>query len=445
MSQQTTEAPPAEALELAEAVSVVRDGADSALAADNTVLIHVIRPGVGRGRGRHLYEADMLEREAPKFTGWKMYVDHRSPEAKKAAGGLPRSLRDLGGRVLESWWDPNVPADPERGFGQGAVVGKVRPLKLVRELIEDDPEIVEASISATATGVRPATRDGQKVWLVEGINPRGSVDWVTEAGAGGRVAPLIESTYSNEEDVEMALLEAMTDDELLEHLRAERPHLRLAEATDPDEVFSSEPVSEPLPEYAGETGQNPPQEDEVSQVTPEALREAFQSSPEVQDFVRGLVEATLDVERESIRAEARADAQREVELTRLEAEAREIIRESALPAGWQAEMRQRFRIADGEPTPGLDVYDEVDEFGTVTRTAAQVLRESIEDEVAHQRELLAEARPTRVRGQGAGAGRKGAPSAPQSNKDTGWGKFLQESAGIDPDQAFALQGAGDES
>lgn len=156
------------------------------IGADGTVNIHIIRPGVGKGRGSHLYEARMLESNAEVFKGWKMYIDHLSPEARKAAGGLPRTWKDYGGKVEESWWDGTVPADPDNGWEQGAVVARVKPFGLVQEIIEHDPEVMEASISATATGVKPQVKDGKRVWLVEGIEPKGSVDWVTEAGAGGR-------------------------------------------------------------------------------------------------------------------------------------------------------------------------------------------------------------------------------------------------------------------
>ena len=97
--------------------------------ADGLVPLYIIRPGIGRGRGKHLYEAEMLEREVAegRFKGWKMYVDHQAPEAKKASGGLPRSIRDLGGFIKEAWWDGAVPADPDRGWGKGAVVGLAKP------------------------------------------------------------------------------------------------------------------------------------------------------------------------------------------------------------------------------------------------------------------------------------------------------------------------------
>jgi hypothetical protein len=259
------ETPPAEALELHEGISLLEaakspgvtkpDGTVIELGYDGSgnkvdggvfdskgrVPLHIIRPGIGKGKGNHLYEAQMLQENAPTFGGWKMMLNHLSEEAKKAAGGLPRDVRDLGGRVQEAWWDNTVPADESKGHGQGAVMGMVRPVKAIREYIDDDPQMVEASISASATGVRPVTRDGKRVWLVEGINPRGTVDWVTEAGAGGKVAAILQEAYSDQEDVQTALLESMTDEEMLAHLRETRPGL-LMEAISNDAGESDDPL-----------------------------------------------------------------------------------------------------------------------------------------------------------------------------------------------------------
>jgi hypothetical protein len=108
--------PSSEDLCLTESVSVTEAGVQG----DGTVLMHLIRPCVGRGRGRHLYTPEMLEANASKFSGWKMYLNHLSEAARRALGGLPRDIRDTGGIVVESFWDPDVPA--EGRFGKGAVL-----------------------------------------------------------------------------------------------------------------------------------------------------------------------------------------------------------------------------------------------------------------------------------------------------------------------------------
>ena len=447
---------------------------------DKAIPLHIIRPGIGRGRGRHLYEADMLEENAGKFAGWRMYVDHLSPEARKAAGGLPRSVRALGGRVLEASWDPDVPADPQRGHGPGAVVGRVRPVKFIREMIEDDPELIEASISAQATGVRQVTRDGQKVWLVEGIRDRGSVDWVTEAGAGGRVAPLLAEAYDDDEAIEEALLESMSDGELTEYLRVERPGVLAEAGTDDLEeagkggATACPECSKSMPKRVFESREKCPHcgaglhgkpEEATSQgddmpITPDALREALAEDPAplvealvsteaFQNHVSGLVESKvterLDAERELIRAEARADAQREIALTKFERYAHDRIAEAKLPSKFEEQLREQFALSEesGEPSDALNVFDDVDDKGEVTTSAQAKLREAVDKAIGKQRELLAEANPTRVRGQGPRptaqeieeGKAEGREPRKASLKDTAFGRRLEE-AGIDPDEAY---------
>lgn len=402
-------------LELHENVAV---GDAGPIRADGLVPLHIIRPGVGRGRGRHLYEADMLKRavEEGRFTNWKMYVDHQAPEAKKAQGGLPRSVRDLGGIIKEAWWDDSVPADPERGFGQGAVVGLAKPTRLIASLIEDDPQLVEASISATATGVRPVKRGSETVWLVEGIRPRGSVDWVTEAGAGGRVAPLIEALIESddfEEELEMAETAegpvGRDDDTLMEWLVTERPDLleriveTAAELEDDDKPDAGTTTAQEANEGgdvpdASELLQEALDSDEGRALLDEAIRGSF--ARVVAPALQELVEAAMEDERDLLRAEGKAEASRMLEVRDLKDVARSIIAESNLPEPFQVELRERYDVVGNVPTSALDVIDEEDAEGAVVKTAEAVLRENLTAEIARKRSQAASVRPTRVRGQG---------------------------------------------
>jgi hypothetical protein len=108
----------------------------------------------------------------------------------------------------------------------------------------------------------------------------------------------------------------------------------------------------------------------------------------------------------------------------------------------------RFSLVEGQPTPALDVTDDVDESGEVTKTAATKLREAVEADIARERERLAEVSPTRVRNQGASqtppAGEQPKKLAEGTDKteaeDEGpqseWAQFLEE-AGVDPKRAYA--------
>jgi hypothetical protein len=383
---------------------------------DGTVLIQIIRPGIGRGKGSHLYEANMLERNAEVFAGWKMYIDHEMPDARKKRGGLPRSMDEVGGRVLESWWDSSVPANEQMGWGQGAVVGRVRPVRKIRDLIEDDPGLVEASIAATATAVKPVTRNGKKVWLVEGIEPHGTVDWVSEAGAGGKV--LTEAAVDTEEEVAFAAMDSMTDEELVDYIRNRNPVLA-------ESLIASPQVEESVEEGGTNMG-----------LTPETLREALDSD-DVRTYVRDLVEAQVADERELIRADARAESERQIELRDLRDEAVTVIREAGLPEAFETKLMKEYELEGSYPSDKLDVYDEVNDEGDVTKSASQALRESLDSDLREQAELLAAARPTRVRGQGPTRIEESESEVPKADTPKSFWREHLASAGIDPDAAFA--------
>lgn len=448
---------PRDAYEIREAITQ-----PGAIRSDGLVALHIIRPGLGRGKGRHVYEADMLQREvnAGRFKDWKMYLDHQAPQAKKAAGGLPRSLRDLGGYIKEAWWDANVPADARHG--KGAVVGLAKPTRFVRSLIEDIPEAIGASVAAMATSVRPVMYEGQTALLVEGIQERGSVDWVTEPGAGGRVVNLMhalqESLTEEEDDLEM--FEALTDDEVLTHLSESRPDLlvRISEAEDDGDEGERERLvnkhmkklkSRKMAEKAAD------QEMKEGHVTVDELREAL-GSEEFEELIEGrvesavksafaemlvpkmaeLFEAGFEQEREYEHEVREAASSRQMQLRDLRDTAHRMIAESKLPEPFQRELRDDYTLSEnGKPTAGLDVEDEEDEDGKVTAAAEEKLREAVERKIKTKREQVAALRPTVVRTVGdSGEGGGKAVQESDAKKTTGsplTDALLQE-ASIEP-------------
>lgn len=385
----TTEVPNSAALELQESLA----STPSAVNEDGTVLIHIIRPTIGQGLGRHQYTADMLRENADVFSGWKMYIDHQSPEAKKAAGGLPRSIRDLGGRILESWWDESVPA--EGRFGQGAVVGRVKPVGQVKRLIEEDPELLEASIRAKATEVHPTEIEGEQVWVVEGIrrDPPGSVDWVSEGGAGGRIADLIEGMVRETDEGE-------TTPEGDEEVKA------LEEA-----------VRDP------ESGVAKAVEEMVAQRSRAAIRQQQRIHSRQLAEARQAAEAELAEAKQTMEA-----AKRLVELRDFADEANRLISEAALPSKATEKLRKEYALEGETPTAKLD------QQGTEDKSALDSLRESVESDIREARELLAEVAPAAVVGQGpSGSDGDIAPTTPAEKPF--FQEFLEE-AGIDPEQAY---------
>jgi hypothetical protein len=478
---------PAEALELRESITL----AEGALQPDGTIILDLIRPCVGKGRGRHLYTASMLQENAHKLAGWRMYVDHLSDEARRRLQGLPRSVRDLGGRVMESWWDGSVPADPSKGFGQGAVRGRAMPTPFIRELVENDPEIVQCSLNSHATGVKPIMEKGQRVWMVEGIEDKGSVDWVTEAGAGGRVVALMESAYDADEDQEATLLESLTDKEFVDYVRDTRPDLMLAlqeqAASDGDDDEAQDEaefealvkkfmrngmpraaaekaakkaqakadVSESNDDSGGGTPGAAGTEDDSVEITADALREALDTDEGraalfmvvneiAPTIVQELVEAQLEDEREVIRVEARADADRQIALRDMRDAAHEMIEAAGLPESFAAKVKAKYALVEGEPSPALDVIDDVDEEGNVTKSASDKLRESVDAEIADARSLIASVSKTRVTGQGPKKQTELRESADGEDdepaplpKDGALGALLAGAGFKDPDKVFA--------
>ena len=410
----TAAAPPASAFQIEEAAAA----RPSALDADGTCLIHVIRPGRGLGRGGHYYPAKMLQENASVFTGWPVYIDHESPKAKQARGHLPRSLRDIGGLLEEAWWDDSVPA--EGRFGQGAVVARLRPIGDLEQIIAKLPQAARFSIKAQATDVEEGVPDGEHAWIVEGIRDDvpGSVDAVTLDGAGGKVAELIEGLHLEESAVEDELAQARS---------------RAAKNKDAARRHDERPE-------AGEGG------DSVKELE-EAL--ADPESPvakRVMELVESrateLVESAVETAVSEARQEERDKAARSRELRDMRDEAHKLIEAAELPDRTTARLKSRWGLDGEEPTDALDLVDQIDSEGNVTKSAMTQLTEAVSQEVEDEKlalqEALAEADPTRVEGQGAARPDDETPEGgeqPRQGRKRFWREHLEES-GIDPDEAF---------
>lgn len=492
-----------DAVELVEGVDATSDDlklfesvqlTEEAVQDDGTVILDLIRPCVGRGRGKHLYKADMLEANADVFTGWKMYLNHLSDAARRALGGLPRDIRDTGGIVMESWWNPDVPADGR--FGQGAVQGRVKPVPVVQELIRVDPRLVEASINATATNCKAGKVGGERVWIVEGIEQKGSVDWVTDGGAGGRVAQIMEAMIEDGSAV-TGVLDDLDNGTILAWLGEHRPALLEAMKKKPAEGSAEEEAGESDEDELAEeiaklkkanpkmspaqakalatsalkkkksVSESSHKEDDLPVITPEELAEALSSDegktalqealgPIVVEAVRGLdlgsqvatlVESQLETGREVIRAEAQATAERQNELRDMRDYAHEKIEESRLAPELKVRVKQQFALVEGTPTAALDLVSDEDASGKVEKSAREKLDEALKASIDDGLELMAALNPTRVRGQGpqkiveGEGGSGGDGKGGEGDKVDHVGprtRSLLEGAGIkDPDKAWS--------
>jgi len=141
--------------------------------------IIVIKPGFNIGKTRY-YPESTLKRDYGIFEGAKMYADH--PSAAEEKNRPERSIRDWVGTLT------NVSAQED-----GTVVGKaaiVEPwMQEKLAVLRDKSMLDQIGVSINAVGsASTATIEGSKTKVVERFIRARSVDFVTEAGAGGGVA-----------------------------------------------------------------------------------------------------------------------------------------------------------------------------------------------------------------------------------------------------------------
>jgi hypothetical protein len=394
---------------------------------DGTVPIAVIRPCMSRGRRVRelppIYTPTMLREHAGVFTDWPMYRDHAvvvqesvREEEEHARGELAeslaslaggqerleeavrkvgRSIDDLGGRIVRSWWDPAMEFedDEEYGYQRGGVAAIARPLPAVRAMIEADPGLLHTSINAWPTGGKPGPAPwgrGQRGMIIEGIRrlPMGSVDWVVRGGAGGRVyvprkVSLRESTYDPASGVhDMKLSEATTPAELRQYVQENAPQL-LSVLVESGPAPVAGPASAAAP-----TSDNP--------ITAAALQEALAAQ-------QASITAAIAAEQTRLREESEAIAARDREAVSLREEAHRLIEAAAKSNGgfltpkWVADLKASYTITAEGPSAGLLVEVENGE------DPLAVLRENVQAQLDYAAELISESagRPV-VRAQGGG-------------------------------------------
>lgn len=430
---------------------VIASPSGSIFQPDGTVKIAVIRPCVSRGariRGLPpIYTPRMLERDSKVFQGWPMFMDHLTEEFSaleeeeielfEALKRRQRSVNELGGRVVESWYDPSIrlKEDDQYGHQPGAVCAYVLPQPKPKGMLEADPEILRVSINAYPTGATESTAPwdvSKKGMMIEGIanNPPGSVDWVIRAGAGGRVLresarfavslmdaaydpakseivtlptpapeviPVVTPPIQEEETVEIKELKDYTPEELRAALRADFPGLLEAEV-------------QATIEAAG-------------YVTADKVTEAVDAlkTELVDQFSAALTERDDDTVTVTEALLAERDAYRG-----LASYAHELIEGAdGLTAGFKAELKLRYQLLGTGPTPPLLV--EADEDAT----AEEKVRANVEADIERATALIREAAPDpTVTGQG-GSGGEGEDSPKVKKGDNAFVDFMQESGGFE--------------
>lgn len=167
-------------------------------------LITIIKPGFNSSKERY-YPAETLARDYKVFEGLKMYADHPTPteEKERPEGSIRNWVATL----------QNVrPSTDGMIVGEATIVEPWMQEKLTT--LRDNSMLKDMGISINAVGsASRAEIEGVKTNFIERIVRARSVDFVTEAGAGGGI-----QLYEANQDLDIDLVG-------LETLKERRPDL----------------------------------------------------------------------------------------------------------------------------------------------------------------------------------------------------------------------------
>jgi cation transport regulator len=140
--------------------------------------IVVIKPGLNASKARY-YPSEMLARDFKVFEGVKMYADHPTPTEEKEKP--ERSVRDWVATLK------NVHVGKDGAvLGEAVVVEPWMQAKLAT--LRDKNMLAEMGVSINAIGTGSKGKvEGVDTSIIERIVRARSVDFVTEAGAGGGI------------------------------------------------------------------------------------------------------------------------------------------------------------------------------------------------------------------------------------------------------------------
>lgn len=391
---------PAETLQAATPVLLEAIGAGDAKGTRRYKSV-VIRPGRAKGTGRRFYSPKMLEANAGNFGGVTCFFNHEDLAKIMQRGHGSRDPRDVCGWLQEStWWDPAYaePDDAKQGRLQGAVMGHVDLLVEAADRVDALPQAFSLSVCMDPTRIRVGrTPSGEMAPLVEGVVPKsGSLDLITgEAGAGGKLLQRLRESAEARYRFANADLAEISDDMLVEAARA-RPDV-LAELRREDPPPDPEDEDVDLTKLVEAVTSDP--------AAAEQLAEALAGTP----TITRLVESAVAEREDDIRADARAEGQRDLALRDLRDDAHTLIeaaghnRGGILTPAYTDYLRERYTIRDGVPSVALDVHDQLDGDGAVVKTARERLLEAVALDIQTEQNKLRESAPTHIRGLGAPA------------------------------------------
>lgn len=167
-----------------------------------TAHLTIIKPGFNEGKGRY-YPKEMLARDYGIFEGVKMYADH--PTENDETQRPERSIKDWVATLT------NVKVN-EAGEVEGQATIVEPWLKEKLSLLKDKGMLSDMGVSINAIGAATdAEIEGVKTKMVEKLIRARSVDFVTEAGAGGKVN-LYESIDNDIDLIDLAALKELRPD-----------------------------------------------------------------------------------------------------------------------------------------------------------------------------------------------------------------------------------------
>jgi hypothetical protein len=189
---------------------------ERAVRKDGSFKVKLIQPGWGSSG---YYSAEVLKRDGPAVfpKGTKMYWDH--PTVTEAKERPERSLKDLAAELTSAaTYAENGPDGPglyAEGKGFGAFTGSIEELA---------PHI-GSSIRAWGKA-KAGVAEGRKGKVIEALtpSPETSVDFVTQAGAGGKVLQLFEAARGR------AVSESLTEGDDVSEQELKEARDALAEA-----------------------------------------------------------------------------------------------------------------------------------------------------------------------------------------------------------------------
>jgi len=176
---------------LAASVQPLEEGALDT--AKGEAVVTVIRPGFNESKSR-FYPAEMLRRDHGIFRGVKMFADHatRREDSERPEG----SVNQWVATVKEVWAEADGTIK-----GRVAIIDSAFRQKLTALAEHGLLSDMGTSIRAIGSGVK-STVQGVKTNLIERLKVGRSVDFVTMAGAGGRVE-MLEGDESATHDVDL--------------------------------------------------------------------------------------------------------------------------------------------------------------------------------------------------------------------------------------------------